>query len=480
VEGAERDVAAGASVHSALPRRCDVLIAGGGPAGATAAIALARAGVEVVVAERARFPRFHVGESLLPRQLRTIEELGLAARLEGVTRQRKVGAEFAFGHETESLRFRFTEGLVGGESETFNVERAVFDAFLLAEARRAGAIVVEEAAVRDVVRLADDDVAVRVAPAGGPAVGGGAGGGGAVEIRARQLVDASGQATLVGRHLGTRQPYPGHRKVAYFGHFRGVERLPGVEAGHPCIVMMADGWFWIIAIDPERTSVGLVMDADDARRVGRDFAVPPSRMLAWAIPRCPFVAHRTAGAEGPAENHVGADFSYRCRPYAGSGYLLVGDAATFLDPIFSTGICLAMVGAAEAAAAVRRLLDGGDAGRLRADYAALVERSTAVFFRLVRRFYQPAFRDLMMEGEGPLGVHRALYSILAGHVFPRPPLALRWRLALVEALTDLQARFGFVARRPRVYLHRPAEAAADERSAAAPTGGFAHGREAGR
>lgn len=462
----------------ALPRRCDVLVAGGGPAGATAAIALARAGVEVVVVERARFPRFHIGESLLPRQLRTIEDLGLAERLEGVTRQRKVGAEFAFGHETESLRFRFTEGLVEGESETFNVERAAFDAFLLDEARRAGAIVVEEAAVRDVVRLADDDVAVRVAPPGG--AGGGEVGGSAVEIRARQLLDASGQSTLVGRHLGTRQPYPGHRKVAYFGHFRGVERLPGADAGHPCIVMMADGWFWIIAIDPERTSVGLVMDADDARRVGRDLGVPPSRMLAWAMPRCPFVARRTAGAEGPAENHVGADFSYRCRPYAGAGYLLVGDAATFLDPIFSTGICLAMVGAAEAAATVRGLLDGGDADRLRAGYAALVERSTAVFFRLVRRFYQPAFRDLMMEGEGPLGVHRALFSVLAGHVFPRPPLALRWRLAMMEALTELQARFAFVARRPRVFLYRPAEAAAEWRSGASPAAQLADGREAGR
>ncbi|HEX6203859.1 MAG TPA: tryptophan 7-halogenase [Thermoanaerobaculia bacterium] len=442
-----------AAPPSRLPRRCDVLVAGGGPAGATAAIALARAGVDVVVVERARFPRFHVGESLLPRQLRTIEELGLAERLGAVTRQRKVGAEFAFGHEPDSLRFRFTEGLVAAESETFNVERAAFDDFLLAEARRAGAVVVEEAAVREILRLAEDDVAVRVES-------GGAGGGETAEVAARVLVDASGQSTLVGKHLGTRQPYPGHRKVAFFGHFRGVERLPGDEAGHPSIVMMADGWFWMIAIDPERTSVGLVMDADDARRVGRELGVPPSGMLAWAIPRCPFVARRTAGATFPDESHVGADFSYRCRPYAGPGWFLVGDAATFLDPIFSTGICLAMVGATEAAGAIRTILDGGDAERARRRYAAMVETVTGTFFRLVHRFYQPAFRDLMMEGEGPLAVHRALYSILAGHVFPRPAFRLRWRLALMEALTELQTRFALVPRRPRVYLYRPAEAAA--------------------
>jgi len=436
--------------HPTVPvrpdRRHDVLVAGGGPAGATAAILLARAGLDVAVAERARFPRFHVGESLLPRNLPLLRELGVAGRLGEVPHHRKLGAEFAYGHEAGSLRFRFTEGLIDRDTETLNVERAAFDALLLDQARRAGATVFEETAVREILALGEDGAVVRLA---GRAEG---------VVAARQLLDATGQSTLVGKHLGTREVYPDHRKVAFFGHLRGVERLPGDEAGHPCIVMMEDGWFWLIALDAERTSAGLVMDADRARRAGREHGVPPERMLAWGIARCPFVARRARDAVLPETNHVGADFSYRCRPYAGPGYFLLGDAATFLDPIFSTGICLAMVGAAEAARGVERILAGGDPVPVRSAYCRFVDAGTETFFRLVRRYYQPAFRDLMMEGEGPLSVHRALFSLLAGHVFPRPPWPLRWRLRLMELLTEVQARVPLVSRRPTVPLYEPADA----------------------
>jgi len=444
-------------------RRHDVVIAGGGPAGATAAVLLARAGLDVLVVERARFPRFHVGESLLPRNLPLLREIGVAGRLAEVPHHRKLGAEFAYGHETESVRFRFTEGLVGGETETLNVERAAFDALLLDQARRAGATVLEETAVRDVLSLDETGAVVRLVGREGGTVA------------ARQLLDATGQSTLVGKHLGTREVYPGHRKVAFFGHLRGVERLPGDEAGHPCIAMMEDGWFWLIALDAERTSVGLVMDADRARRAGREHGVPPERMLAWGIARCPFVAHRTRHALLPHTNQVGADFSYRCRPYAGPGYFLLGDAATFLDPIFSTGICLAMAGAAEAARGVERLLAGAVPAPVHAAYGRFVDTVTETFFRLVRRYYQPAFRELMIEGEGPLSVHRAMFSLLAGHVFPRPAWKLRWRLALMELLTEIQARVPLAPRQTPVPLYVPAEG-----GAAVPEGGRLHRAEAAR
>lgn len=430
--------------------RHDVIVAGGGPAGATTALALARSGVDVLVVERTRFPRFHVGESLLPRNLRLLRELGLTERLERVPHTPKSGAEFAFGHGTDSLTFEFGDGLLAGaETHTYNVERASFDHALLEAAAEAGATVWQGTSVSAIRRLEEGAVEVEI---GGAGPGSGGDGHRRRHAAARLLVDATGQSTLLGKHLGLRREWPGHRKVACFGHFRGVERLPGDAAGHPCIVMMADAWFWLIAVDAERTSIGVVMDRAAARRVQEEHGLHPRQLLRWAVARCPFVARRTAGATFPEETHVAADFSYRCAPYAGPGHYLVGDAATFLDPIFSTGICLGMVGGRQVAEHVRATLDGADPARERAAYRRFVEESSAPLFRLVQLYYQHPFRELMMSGTGPLGVHRALFSLLAGHVFPRPPWALRWRLRLVELFTRLQRRFPVVERHERRFL----------------------------
>lgn len=409
----------------------DVIVIGGGPGGATAARELARAGRRVLLLEREPFPRFHVGESILPLGTRLLAEMGLPDPLEALPSMPKYGAEFVFGHgsEAEMFRFEFAESLAPVTPRTMNVERAALDRWLLDAAREAGAEVREGAKVTAVRRLAPGDVEIEV---------------GEETVPARWLVDASGQATVLGRHLGTRRPLEDLGNVAYFSHFTGVRRNAGRAEGHPTIVMCREGWFWLIAIDDRRTSVGLVMEPDAARESG----VPPDRRLAWGIERCPFVAARMESAVGPETNRVAADFSYRCRPYAGPGWFLVGDAGVFVDPVFATGVSLALLGGRRAAEEILAVDRGGrDPDTAAKRYAQTIERASAPLFRMVRAFYRHGCREMLLTARPPLGLRRATIALLSGEVTPRPPLAVRWRMALFFRLIGLHERFGIVPRR---------------------------------
>ncbi|MCB1032602.1 MAG: tryptophan 7-halogenase, partial [Acidobacteria bacterium] len=408
-------------------------VIGGGPGGSTTARELARAGFGVTLLEADSLPRFHIGESFLPRGLTELKELGLADRLANLPQVHKLGAEFLMGHGKKGACYAwFSSALLPGEQEAFHLERAPFDKMLLDAAREAGVTVLEKTRVRQILRLDDGDVRLAAEREGET-----------VDFAARMLVDASGQATVVGRHLGTRTVLPHLKKVAYFGHFRGVQRAQGDLGGLITVVMCREGWFWIIPLDEERTSIGLVMNDHEARKIG----VPARQMLAWALERCPVMAERCRGAQGPSENEVTADFSYTCRPFAGPGYFLVGDAATFVDPVFSTGVCLSLASARQAALAIHGILRHGRRPEpLRRAYRPYIEDTSATFFRLVYQFYEPAFRDLFLNEEGPFSVHKAVISVLAGHVFPRPPFAVRWRLHLFALFLALQKRFTLVPR----------------------------------
>lgn len=426
---------AAASGNRPARRGYDVVVVGAGPSGSTAGHLLARAGLSVLVAERERFPRFHVGESLLPSNMELLEELGIRDRLDTVPHSDKTGVEFALGHEEGSVRLPFAAGLVPGLERTVNVVRADFDRLLAERAAAAGAEIVHGAPVGAIGALADGRVEAEV---------------GGRPVTTRWLVDASGQATFLGKRLGLRQVIPDLRKVAYTGHFEKVHHLPGEEAGHPAIVMMQDAWFWIIRLDRRRTSVGMVIDRD-AMAAARGGAKRDPRArdpLAWGIARCPFVRRRLAAARPLPAGAVLADFSYRCPPFAGPGYFLTGDAATFVDPIFSTGICLGMMSAAEAA---RQIVAVERRGRrpvtARRRYRRYLARTTEPFFRLVRAYYRQPFREMLLNVEGPLAIHRAALSLLAGAAFPRVPLAVRWRMGLFYACLALQPRFGLVPHR---------------------------------
>lgn len=416
----------------------DAIIIGGGPAGSTAGLVMARAGLRVKLLERAQHPRFHIGESLLPRNMALLHELGLIEALATVPRVRKLGAEFVLGDGQDPGLFPFSMGLVPGADEAVNIERAPFDAMLLNEARKAGVEVAEGTSLKKILRL--EEGRAEIATSAGDK---------GETLTARVLVDASGQSTVVGKHLGLRKTLPDLKKVAYFGHFENVKRRPGDEGGYIVIVMTDDGWFWSIPLNETKTSIGLVMGMDRSKSLG----IPPDEILAWAISRCPAMRERTAEAVFPSETHVLADFSYRCAPYAGPGYFLIGDAAAFVDPIFSTGVCMGMMTGTEAARGIVSILRGTERPeRVRRRYARFIDDSTGVFFRLIRMYYHHSFREMFLTGQGPLQVHRATMSILAGHVYPRPSWSLRWRFWLLSFFLHVNRYFPIAPRRERFSL----------------------------
>ncbi len=408
----------------------DVIVVGGGPSGATAARLLAQQNLKVAVFERDKQFPMRVGESLMPRAYDLIHELGLSDRMAKVGHVAKFGASFGFGDDKTLNRIAFTNGFDDGGTNAYNVERSSFDEMLLEAAADAGADVHRGRSVQSIETLEQGAVEVTV---GGQRVG------------AKFLIDASGANTLVARHLGLRKTLPAFRKYAYYAQFTGVKRGEGSSAGDVVVVMCDEGWFWLIPIDEERMSVGLILDSSFAKKSN----IPAPDMLEWAIPRVPQVQARCENAVRISPVCVKGDFSYTCKPYAGPGYFLCGDSAIFVDPIFSAGVCLGMITAQRAAEAIVSILKGEAAPKkIREDYISFFEESSSIYFRLNEAFYGQSFREFIVHPRSTFKINRAMITILGGHVFPPPlPFHLRWRLRLFERLIRIQRYIPIVPRR---------------------------------
>ncbi len=324
-------------------RTPDVLVIGGGPAGSVAAALLADAGHRVLVCERDRFPRYHIGESLLSATLPILEAAGALPAIERHGFLEKPGGTFLWGRQREPWSFWFRED-PGGRPHAFQVVRAEFDQLLLDNARAHGAEVLEEHAVTAVDGEGSEHTvhATRTDGAG-------------LHITPRFVIDASGQYALLGRTRGLRRFNDFFKNLAIFGYFRNAERLPGELANNILSAAFADGWFWYIPLHDGTMSVGAVVDAHRWRAVAD---AGPEATYRSLIARCPEIARRLAGATLASPVRIIRDYSYTSTAFWGPGYLLAGDAACFIDPVFSTGVHLACLAGFLGARAVDHVLRG--------------------------------------------------------------------------------------------------------------------------
>ncbi|MEL7371145.1 MAG: NAD(P)/FAD-dependent oxidoreductase [Myxococcota bacterium] len=411
----------------------DAIIIGSGPAGATVALVMARAGLRAIMIDREEHPRHRVGESLMPRVLQLLTELDLENVVRTLPHVDKVGGEFVLSHEEEGFIADFSKAWPLGELRAINVDREPFDAAICAEAVAAGAELRTPATVDHIETLTDGHVALVV---------------NGEKLEGRCLVDCSGTATVVGRALGIREKIPSMRRGAFYAIATGVKRRPPPLHGLVVGVLADDGWFWTIPIDDERTSVGVVLEP----HVIKEADVPPAALLQWAIARSPQMADRCKDAVFPDKNRCVGNFSYRCAPQVGPGYFLVGDAAAFVDPIFSSGVTMGMVGGQQVGEHLIAVAKGDYSyEEARRRYQKSWARTSDIFFGLSTLYYDHSFRELFLSGQNPLNVRKAMLTLLAGHAF-RVPWYLRWRLVLLKLFVRLNRWLPIVRRRARQRL----------------------------
>lgn len=350
----------------------DVAVVGGGPAGAVAATMLADAGRRVAVFERDAFPRYHIGESLLSATVPIFDALGVTERLERHGFVRKPGGTFLWGRDRAPWTFLFRED-PGGRPWAFHVIRSEFDQILLDNARAHGADVNEEHAVT-AIDVAGPTPRLTVRRRDGREH----------EVRPRLVVDASGQQGLLGRQLGLRRWNPFFKNLALWGYFRNATRLSPPNADNILSAAFDEGWIWCIPLHDGTMSVGAVVDRDrEHARVAGD----PAAALARFLARAPIVVERLARAELVSPVRVIRDYSYDSTRFTGPGHLLAGDAACFIDPVFSTGVHLACLSGALAARAAGRVLAGEAEAAAFADYETAYRGAYDRYLRFLYFFY---------------------------------------------------------------------------------------------
>jgi geranylgeranyl reductase family protein len=408
----------------------DVAIIGGGPAGSTAASALARHGRKVVVFEREKFPRFHIGESLLPYSMNAFERLGVQEKLKAISME-KIGGEVASSCGTRKVRFYFRTGFRLAQTKSYQVKRADFDKLLLDHAGESGAEVHEQAQVEK-VDFAPDSVTLSVKMEGETRA-----------VKARYVIDCSGRNSLVGNQFKLRQPYETLQKFSVFAHFEDVPLRDREELNLTRLIRGRDFWFWMIAVSETRVSVGVVTDTSRFRELKKT----PEEALEHFIARSPEMRERMEGARRVSQVYSISDYSYRNSRFTGHRWMLAGDAAGFIDPIFSTGVFLAILSGEQCADALHAVLNDPrrKVGLFR-KYEKELARVMAKYLRFVEAWYRPEFIEVFTNPVEHLNLVGAVNASLAGNI--SNSFALWWRMEVFYLVLFLQRHMTLVPRLP--------------------------------
>lgn len=378
----------------------DAAIIGGGPAGSTAATFLAMKGRRVIVLEKEKFPRFHIGESLLPYSMGAFERLGLREKLDA-TFPPKFGAEITSSCGHGVVKFNFKDAYKPEHVRAYQVVRSEFDKILLDHAAEHGATVWEETAV-DKTEFAADQVQLTVRR-----------GGVTEQISARYVVDCSGRNTVLGNSFKLKEGYPGLKKFSIYAHYDHVDRSPGAEGTFTRLIRGRERWFWMIPLSETLMSIGVVMDIGTFKAL----KMKPEEALESILREEPEIWSRMTASKRVTPVYAESDYSYRNRSLAGDRWLLAGDAAGFIDPMFSTGVFVAIESAERAANAIDAALasENRRAAAFRR-YERDMRRVMNLYLRFVYNWYRPHAIEVMTHPVSQFQIAPIINSMLSGNI----------------------------------------------------------------